>query len=1424
MSNRWVKHLSRILCLCLCFTMLSSAMAETGTPINEATDFWSGILTTASAPLPTPTPEPTVPASEDTTKPATPPANETASGKPTEVTTDEPTDEPAGEPTDPSTDEPTGEPADPSTDEPTGVPTDPSTDEPTGEPTDPSTDEPTGVPTDPSTDEPTGQPTDPSTGEPSQLPTDVPTDVPTAEPTETITPLPSPENTWDETLCDHTTADCEQAPDCLVEGCKHIGLNETGDVVALCALGQWLFDAADAQSSGEIALFSASAPTGIALEDGENLIYRSGTYVLSGGGSNASFHVRSGLVVSLILQSAELRMLKLGSGVRASLGFQGQNTIATIAAGDSSITIDGSGSLYVENNVNCSDLNALGGSIHLPSGASSGNGRFQNVFAAKGATSVTLDGKALSSIQPYSGDGNAYLWLPSLPQDAEYFADVQGSTLAITTYRQPPTTDVSEIDLSGDGDFTAEAGKAYNLIASDSGKQSRKIIVSAANTSFVMDGKGTGGTAPSFEINKNTTIFISGSNAIASLSGSGTAQLSGSGKLQIGTADIAGITAAGSMNISCDTLGTQAVGGWVTLDAGQNISADTTAQFNGKSIPLLYSSQNAKTAYVLLAKASKDFSYVGNLNGNELVVSEVPLSGSYLKLGGIDLTLRDGEYNIKSDSSASGSLIIQAGATVALSISGVSTAGKIDVGANANVTINLSGSSTVGSLSLGSNAQVFVTGTGALSAGSASGGGVVTVHKDTNLVIQQGSSLPGNSFVKTVIVARNNKNVQMINQKITLKIGTAEPFETTTDNTGCVTLWREKALHDVDVVILAGRDTYTTIVKNGEAVPDALPVISGETVINSKVVQFKASNATTMGIQYYVSTARYDMPDAYDSNAKIAMMKNGEVVIPDLRPGDIVTYRAFGCIMPDAKLNEQTQDAFGFGKRQYFEVKDTREKFTLSEQSKTYDNEKFAFKSSLIPSGAGIEYYENGVKLSKAPTDVGDYIARVIIPEGNEKYLAGSYDVAIKIKRIIIEIIPMPAFKYIDEADPLLEFIYDYDLMLGDDYIDGFLSREEGEEYGNYAYLLEGLSAPEYYLLVLAEDSPLFFIDLTPKNMKPYDPLGIINPVYDEIHFSDGKMLSTQIRTIDMLRLNETYYGCPVTDTIDGKDRPFTTSLRLRGGYDEALLVLTAEAELNKDGGYETDADGNKIIRGRDLKMSYSMLNNLTNQRVKYIGFALDGTMVVVSIDDINDGLELQKLMAKNETTRIGTTFHITLEPIADTSSILEDEASAGGAMYADLPMMRVSVTLQKGDVQYDIASALGDAKVLFDIGDLLPETQQNQVGDVTESINGQPVVKQISLEERRNAEAIAGVKGEIETSYEMLELAETLIHNEFDDRGLSMMRYGMEALPLDTKVVVPFTQSESKTMMFTAVMRTRPYFASEFTVSGLYGILEQVQ
>lgn len=429
------------LCVCLCALPLLEALAEN-----------------AAAPLPTPT---LIPAEDiqNTSENGTPVTDETPTPEPST-----PTNEPGG--TDSGT--PTADPG--------------STAVPTATLTPAASETPTPVPE--TSETPTPETSETPTPETSETPTPVPeaSGTPTAVPASTpegstppvITELPSvsPAPVWDESQCDHMNEHCERAPKCTVPGCRHIGVNEAGDVVALCGLGQWLMEVGSSPESG-IMMLAATAPIEMELVDGENILYRSGSYRLTGGGENATLYIRDNMVLSIELDGVQLLTLRVSQKSVVTIGFQGYTTIQTLTAPDAAVKLSGSGCLTVANNLNYGVLNVERGNVRLPSGATSENGRRPVVFEAPGAEQAYVDGKFFTYVKTGS-DGKVTLWLPAPGEGGSYWGRMNGNTLEVSSLAEPPAED-DKVDLSVAEPFQAEAGKSYTLYATDPADQDRFI-------------------------------------------------------------------------------------------------------------------------------------------------------------------------------------------------------------------------------------------------------------------------------------------------------------------------------------------------------------------------------------------------------------------------------------------------------------------------------------------------------------------------------------------------------------------------------------------------------------------------------------------------------------------------------------------------------------------------------------------------------------------------------------------------------------------------------------------------------------------------------------------------------------------------------------------------------------------------------------
>ena len=1237
---------------------------------------------------------------------------------------------------------------------------------------------------------------------------------------EPVPSAPAVTDTWDESQCDHMNEHCERAPKCTVEGCRHIGVNQAGDVVPLCGLGQWLMEVSMTAGDGIMTL-AATEPIEVELVDGENILYRSGSYRLTGGGENATLYIRDNMALSIELDGVQLLTLRVSEKSVVTVGFQGFNTIQTLAAPDASVKLSGSGRLTVANNLNFGVLTVERGNVRLPASAVSSNGRKPVVFEAPGAERVTVDGEFWSYVTVGS-DGEATLWLPPLGEGGAYWGRMNGNTLEVSSLEEPPQED-DEVDLSAQGEFQAQEARNYALYSSDPSVQNR-VLNGAPGASFTLAGVGTETSAPVFQ-GGGGTLFVSGENHIDTLSGP--YAVSGTGRLYVKTLSAPSLAAQGTVMI-CAAAG-DAPSAWRRAEvSGGEMQAALTAEYEGGGVPALFFEGDLHTVYAPLPAPEDGYHYQGVIRDGRLLLTAVEdEEGAAVTLGAQDVTFdRGGNYRLVSEGGTSGRILVADGVSVKLTLAGAFTSGEMRIGAGASVTLALQGANAVGTLVVGDGASLSVSGTGALDAASASGGGAVSVSESTNLSLSSGSALPGSAAKPTVIAVTDDQNNPMSRARIVLKLGSAEPFSTTTGRDGRVTLWRSKALSGTDVVVLSDGDTYAAIINNGAASPDALPKITNLKATAFGSITFDTDTGNTLGVQYIVSNKEEEMPDTWVPSAGVALLRGGECTIPGLRDGDVVTFRAFACVQAGAVLSADTASAFAFSEKTVFTVKEERQKLVIADQERTYTGKAFRLSTKLYPQSATVSYFQDGELMEHAPVKVGDYIARVTVPAGDTQYLPGSYDVKMTIKPIVVLIYPEEASKQKGEDDPDFFYTYDESVMLEGDEVTGALSRVKGETYGNYAYLPGSLSAPEYYELVIAPDSPLFFIDWNIHHYLPYDPLARIDPVYDELHFSSGKILRTQIRTIDVLKVGDTYYGMPVTDLIDGRERPATPTLRLRGGYDSALLILNTEPELNADGGYATDLDGNRLVRGRRLTITYSMLNNLGRQNVDYIAFGLDGVMVLVDLEELRSGEGVAALMkqegiAKSSATR----FQIDLEPVTVNTQLAPSESAAGDAARLGEKLMRVSVKISSGSQRVDIAPVLRNASVLFDASALLEDDlTPADGGEVTETVKGRPVSGGASEEQARMQAAVAAAKGEAEADEELLDLTLEMLNEHIRQRSTTLLRYDGGEIALDTTAVVPYTSSESSRAMFRALMRTRPYLTTELTKSGLYGLREQAQ
>ncbi len=1219
-------------------------------------------------------------------------------------------------------------------------------------------------------------------------------------------------------------SDTAPPPACEVPGCAHVAVDEHGNPAALCPLGEWLLQhpqelPAPSESKG-MALMAATAPTAIVLPDRAYTLYRSGTYELSGGGPNCQLIVSKNILVSLKLANGTvLNALSLGAQAVAEITFEGASMISTVSRGsDTVLRFLGSGSIAV-GSLSGGGISVSGGSVCLPAGVRSENGRACYVFPASGAASAMVDGVAYPFTQPHT-DGNAYLWLSPPAGGALYRASVEAGVLQVYTEDPPPATSAT-YNLTDSAHFAPTADTAYTLEAGNN-PQAQTLVVNQPGVKLLLNGLAASVAAVQAEA--ATTLYLSGDSALSGIAGGSAVSLSGRGSLTLATLANAHLSLGSGVTLYVES-GSVPVQGQSLPVSGGELSPLTRATLDGRPVGLCFSSAAKTTAIVAIPAPAGGNAYEAVLVGNELKITTVPQGGRVLELkdAGVILTA-GGSYEVFSSGGVSGSIVIDTPSAVTLVLSGATTSGDLILRDKAQVTLKLQGVNRAGRILCGDNSALSVSGIGALHAASVgkSGSGKVSfsILPTTNLSLSAGQTIPFYNRKPNVVFVTGADGSGLRGRQVTLKIspGNQKPFTTTTNESGHLWLWQSSLLTGVDLVVLDHADTYATIIVGGSGDADALPEISGIGHTAQSAVTYSVTNASTHGVQYYLNPADNNMPDTYLPKAGRVLSQGGECNIPGLKNGDRVVLRVFASRLPGAVLGPNTADAFQFSPVYTFTAQNVRVPFTLAAQKKTYDAHPFQFENALIPAGATVTWYQGAKPLSGPPTEVGVYTAKVAIPKNSAKYVPGVVDVQVTILGYVVWIYPEFYYKVQGEGDPR-PFLYSYSDMPFGGAVTGSLTRIPGEKPGNYAYLTENLVAPDCYLLRIDPQSPMFFIDYSPHHYMPFDPLARIDPVHDTVVFSDGKKLDLIRATVEKLNISGVGYGPMVTDSESGGVRPFTASLRLRPGYNAALLILQAEPELNKDGGYATDLDGNPLVRGRRLTLTYAHLQHFKAQRITHIAFGLEGTFCFLNLEELQ-GEAIESIMVKNAIPRMGTKFTVTVSPILSPGAVPAEASAALEPAELKHPVTDVRMELANQGNVWDIAPVQRSARVLFDASALLETEPVVEKNDISETVIGKkPQPAAVNPDQTLASQALAGIEGREEPTVELMELARQVVQRQMEQLGYSLRYYADRAVTLDSKLVVPYTASEAEVAIYTAILQTRPYLMTPVAKGGLYGL-----
>ena len=1241
------------------------------------------------------------------------------------------------------------------------------------------------------TDNPTDMPTESATvpGEATVTPTDA-TGTPTATLSPTVTPTATPSDT---------------APICNIPNCPHIKVDANGNLVALCPLGKWMLAhglGAKLSLNATMALFESKDASTIALTDGTTTIYRSGTYVLTGGTGGSDVVINANLAVAIELKGASIRKLTVEDGASIQMAYIGRNLIAKMHTGSGSIQFNATGSLTVSaiDDPGKGHLTMAGGNIAMPAGTVSQNGRKSYSFDATGATAAMVDGNAFTFNTP-DRYGMAYLWLPAPDAGNSYRSSVTGGVLMVQSVPDEPSgPQVYYMDSAADLD--AAAGESYAILSGSGTVLEHRLKVNQSGVNLVFHGVDFASTA-NVEASEVTRLYISGDCKLKSIAASAAVNLSGTGTLDVTTLAVDTLNCANTVRLRFGTSTGSCFAGWQNLISPVDLSGVNGLTYGGRNYAIAYSPSDPTALNTPLPTPASGMIYHLELNGAILEATQIPVGTSTLTLGSSNITITaSGSYVVVAESGASGSLIVKDGVTADLIFRSVSTSGKLSIGSGAKANVSLIGSNALGAVALGKGTGLALGGRGALlTSGITAGTGASTsVSSGTNVSLTSGASLGGSALVPTIINVTDSSSSPIANKTVTLKIGTYSPFRTTTASNGHVTLWGKRKQSNVSDVVLSQDNTYADILTGDPANPNALPEITNVAIHKNSYVTFTANNAQTVGVQYYVNRPNVTMPDTFDPDASAAKRLFGEVNFPGLKNGDLVTFRVFAARGSGQTLSAATAAAFQFSKQYSFTIADKRIQYTLADQHKEYDLYAFRFAKGLIPKGATVTYYANGTVLSSAPTDVGHYTATVVIPEGNSTYYPTKVTVKVNITRKIVWIYPEPSGKIMGQPDP--EVFYSYSEMFGNDAVTGQLTRAPGEVYGNYPYLTTNLSAPSCYQLEIDPESPMFFVDWKPGHYIKVDPLSIINPVHQVIQYSDGTKLDMLLRTTDKLSISKVAYGMLVMDTETRKNKPFTPELRLKRGYNQAMIILQAEPEINSDGGYATDEDGKVELRARTLSLSAFHLNRFKSQNITSLGFRLSDAMCTLDLSDLISE-KVRNAMAEANMPAIGTHYQITLRPVNSVGDLKDYPVDAQDAKALGAQMMGMRIELQNGATVLDISSLVPSARMMFDASSLLTAASETS-----------PAISEVAIGRKDGQpEADSAVTTDV------MELVQKVMLDKLKSTGAALNYYADKAETLDSQLVVPYTASETEALPFTAVMKTSPFLMAKYARNGLYGL-----
>ena len=1093
------------------------------------------------------------------------------------------------------------------------------------------------------------------------------TEEPKVEPTEP--PVVGP--VWDESVCRHDTAQCERAPKCDVPGCGHIAKDAHGLDIPACSLGEWLLDAQD--NPTPIMTLSVRADI-IDLNKADAKIYRSGNYRVRGGNlrPGASLTVAKNRVVVLEMEDATIGTLTAESGSVVYIRTKGQNALTTLTAqSDNQFIFVAGGALTVaeirQDEKKPATFEVVGGSLKAP--LTEKNGLVMTSFPASGVQNVTVSGAPYEAT-PHA-DGMLYLWLSAPLAGMKWTATQSGASLAVTQ-----TADLRQdaADIKPGEENVLSPG-TYEL--SGDVPAGTHLTIGKSGVTVVLNGVTATGTL--IDATMPYTLHIKGSNTIGSLNG-GSVTLQGDGLLTVEGTLPAATFASGRYVL------TNLPAGYGAFTVGYALK-EQAVTLDGEAYPLLMTAGGA----LLLPVPASGKTYAITADAANITVRTVEEGELAFTLSAEQTTANAGDaaaFTVAGDGSYVTGQITASGQAACAAFRDVRLQGEkaLLCLTDEHLTVTLTGDNTLQS---SAGDAIVLSGDSTLVLNVASGRLALRGQTDLTGITLEGNILvePASSLPHPALIIRDRNGNPVPNKELTVSIG-GHTWQYITHYDGSLHLWGLGDISGQEIAATDGQNVYTAVVVDNQAqlttgLTDFSDVTFESQADGTLLISWAVPGAGTTGVQLLYGATAVDMPDAYVAGAQHIEGKDFSAKVSGIPAGSVVTVRVYATEALGAAFNEQTADGFQFGKV-FTYVHRLPWSYTGKKGDADVNYTGRACQPKIdLPDSAVVSFSGHDLVDGK-PVYPGDYVMHVVIPEGDPKWQAGAADIEFTIKKLTVTIVPgYNLQKYRGNPDP--ELTWTVKGLLDGDSVSGVLTREAGEDVGEYKWLTDGFSVPDYYVLRIDPDaSPFLILPVVLSGGIQVDE--VMNPVEQTITLRDGRKLTVLLHAQESLPVTHSVLG----NLVRGEDddpRLFTPQLSWNPETDEVLLMMRAEPEMSKDHGYQTDDAGNPLWGLRRIRVVGSGLTHMDRMGITALSLINKDVSITCRVEDFLTE-EMAAAVKEAGGSFNSTAFWLTVEPTS--------EMPDGFRAVSD--GWKVSATMVIGRQETDVTALLPSLTVAMDM------------------------------------------------------------------------------------------------------------------------------